>query len=263
MKALKLIANALKHIFYPEGLTCAVCECELDESGRYGLCPGCSVPFITNYCKICGTALAESGREYCDRCVRGENNFAFEFARAPYPYERESVHKLVWNLKYGMQPYCAKIMAQPMAEFLSRLDIKADALTFVPLHPKKERKRSYNQSELLAKHISEISGIPVTDTLKKNVYSKSSATKLGKSERESLLENTFSVTADVRGKRLILIDDVFTTGATANECAKTLKAAKAKAVYVLTYATSRGDKPVTYDPDEDYLKKLKRMRVGR
>ncbi len=260
MKALSLIKEAIGKLLYPEGLTCAVCECELDESSRNGLCPDCSVPFISKFCKICGTALIGSKREYCDRCVGGHNKFYFDIARAPFPYERECVHKLIWNLKYGMQPYYAKVMAPPMAELLSKMNIQPTAITYVPLHPKKEKLRTYNQSELLAKQISKITGIPCIKTLNKTVYNKISATALGKDDREKLLKNSFEIAGDVKGKSLVLIDDVFTTGATSNECAKVLKEAKAKAVYVLTYATSRGDKPATYEPDADYIKKLKNIR---
>ncbi len=260
MKALTLIKNAVGGILYPEGLTCAVCDNELEQSSRYGLCPDCSVPFISHCCKRCGTVLY-GGREYCDRCVKDGGKYSFVQARAPFPYDRESVHRMVWNLKYGKLPYYAKLMGEPMAELLSSLVWKIDAMTYVPLHPKKERQRTYNQSELLANRISEISGIPVISTLKKTVYSKSSATSLGKEDREKLLKDTFENVSDVSGKRLLLIDDVFTTGATSDECAKTLKNAKAKEVYVLTYATSRGDKPSTYTPDDKaYAGRLRRMR---
>lgn len=260
MNKVSLILRAFTKVGHPEGITCAVCDSELYESSRYGLCPDCLVPFLRYYCARCGTALFGHGREYCDRCVHGAD-FAFDFARAPLPYSEESVRKLVWGLKYGKQPYYAKLMAVPMAELLETTDWKPDAITYVPLHPNKERKRTYNQSKLLAGHISEACGLPVICTLKKTVYSKVSATSLGREERAQLLENTFSAAADVRGKKLLLVDDVFTTGATANECAKVLKAAKAKAVYVLTYATSRGDKTVTYDADEqEYAERLRRMR---
>ncbi len=262
MKAFDIIKKAISRLVYPEGLTCAVCESELDESSRNGLCPDCFVPFVRHCCARCGTVLHEKGREYCDRCLKlTSNDNTFDLARAPYPYEEESVHKLVWNLKYGKQPYYAKLMAPPMAELLGRSGIEADIMTYVPLHPKKQRLRTYNQSELLARHISEITGLPLVPTLKKTVFTKTSATKLGKSDREKLLAGSFAVTADVKGKRVLLIDDVFTSGATASECAKILKAAKAKAVYVLTYATSRGDKPATYDPDEDYIAKLRGIRA--
>ncbi|HIW03075.1 MAG TPA: ComF family protein [Candidatus Protoclostridium stercorigallinarum] len=258
-----LIKKAFAGIGYPEGITCAACNNELHESSRYGLCPDCLVPFISHCCKRCGTALAERGREYCDKCLHG-GDYAFDAARAPFPYERESVHKLVWGLKYAKQPYYAGLMAVPMTEFLATLGWEFDAITFVPLHPKKEYKRTYNQSKLLAGHISEACGVPVLSTMKKTTYSKKSATSLGREDRARLLERSFEMLpgTDVKSKRLLLIDDVYTTGATANECAKTLKSAKAKAVYVLTYATSRGDRPITYDPaaEEEYIAKLRRMR---
>ena len=254
MKAADIFKRAIGEIFYPEGVTCAVCGNDLDASSRYGICPGCSVPFISLCCEKCGAALSERGRRYCDRCVGGNDGHSFDVARAPFPYARDSVRKLVHKLKYGKQPYRAKIMAVSMADFLSGLGWNdTDLITFVPLHPKKLRQRTYNQSELLARNIAEISSLPIAATLEKTTYTKKSAASLGREDRLQLLRNTFAVgnDADIKGKNILLVDDVYTTGATADECAKALKAKKARTVRVLTYATSIGDKSVTYAYDEE------------
>ena len=263
MRAFEILKKAISGILYPEGVTCALCGNGLSESSRYGLCPDCSVPFIVQRCEKCGTALMQNGRKYCDRCVGGKDGHEFVMARAPFPYARDCVKRLVWKLKYYNSPYCAKLMAEPMAELLRSLGWNADVIAYVPMHPKKLAKRRYNQSKLLAGHLSDLTGIPVAGALIKTTYAKQSAASLGREDRRKLLDNTFAPSGgeSLKGKTVLLVDDVFTTGATADECAKALKAGKAKAVYVLTYATSIGDKTVTYEPDDEKgIRRLMRMR---
>lgn len=252
MKAFSVIKNFISRMLYPENITCAVCGNELDGSSRDGLCRDCSVPYLTSFCEHCGRALKSDGKRFCDACLYiDRENDRFDAARAPYRYAEESVHKLVWKLKYGGNPYYAKIMARKMADFAKELIASCDCLTYVPLHPKKERLRTYNQSERLAHYISEFTGKPVECLLSKTVYSEKSASGLGRKDRLELIRGSFGLVGDVRKRHIMLIDDVFTTGATAGECARVLKEGKAAAVYVLTYATSDGDKEVTFDPSDD------------
>ena len=264
MKILKTISDFISHALYPENITCAVCGNELDESSRDGLCCDCSRPFISSCCGHCGRALENSTRKFCDACLYiDRENDRFDIARAPYRYADESVHKLVWKLKYGSNPYYAKIMARGMAEYAKELIEACDCLTYVPLHPKKQRKRTYNQAERLAHYISEITGKPVKNFLRKTTYSESAATTLGRKERIELVRNTFELTEDVRKLKILLIDDVLTTGTTAGECAKALKDGKAAFVGVLTYATSDGDKETTYNPTDEEERFKKFLRSSR
>lgn len=262
MKAISLMKKYISHMLYPENITCAICGKELDESSRDGICRDCSVPFLSHACEHCGRALKNAGQKFCESCLYiDRENDRFDKAVAPYRYADESVHKLVWKLKYGGNPNYAKIMARKMTEFAKDLIDSCDCITYVPLHRKKERKRTYNQSERLAYYIAELTEKPVECLLRKTAYSESSATSLGKSERADFIRGTFELTGDVRKRKILLIDDVLTTGATAGECSKLLKEGKASAVYVLTFATSDGDGQVTYDPEDknnimkDFFKK--------
>lgn len=261
MKFFKHINKIISRAFYPENLTCAVCGNELDESRRDGLCRDCSVPFISSCCEHCGRALENSTQKFCEACLYiDRENDRFDIARAPFRYADDSVHKLVWKLKYGNNPYYAKIMAAKMVEYAKDLIDSCDCLTYVPLHPIKQRKRTYNQSERLAHYISQLTGKPVESLLRKTVYSGESATSLGRKERSDMIRDSFELTCNVRKRKIILIDDVFTTGATAGECSKILKEGKASFVGVLTYATSDGNKPATYDPSDNEKKFKKFLR---
>jgi competence protein ComFC len=116
-------------------------------------------------------------------------------------------------------------------------DLKFDLITFVPLSRKRLTQRGYNQSEILAKKVSRNLGISFGSTLKKRIETKPQV-GLGRKERLKNLENAyfFKGGQEPKGKTVAIIDDVITTGATLNQCAKALKAAGAKKVWGLTIA---------------------------
>ncbi|MBQ7227367.1 MAG: ComF family protein [Clostridia bacterium] len=244
------MAGFFRRIFsklvYPDGLRCLLCDNELSRDTTSGFCPQCQPEKVTHSCKICGAELKNKYQRYCNSCVYVNSEHYFDFARAPYPYSNRIAKKMVWRLKYGKKAYVAKFMASDMSELVKTLQWDIDFITYVPLHKKRLKKRGYNQSELLATHIGENLGLEVKSTMVKNTYAKVTATKLGRAERIKALENTFSITEKVAGKNILLVDDVITSKATANECAKILKNGKASKVYVITYATSQGDNPGLY-----------------
>lgn len=244
------IKNVITKLVYPDGLCCIVCDDELwDDADRAdGFCPKCRPKKNSHYCLRCGVALPVSQQDYCNSCLYiGNENLYFDAARAPYPYAEESVRAVVHQFKYREKKYLKEYMVCPMLETLRNEDWEIDAITYVPIHKKKRRKRGYNQSELLAKRIATETGLPLITALEKTVYAKAAAADLGREERRALLAGTFALTGeDLKGKNILLIDDVVTSKATANECAKMLKIGKARRVYVLSFATSRGDKEETY-----------------
>ena len=195
--------------------------------------------------------MKNSLQNYCEDCLVPGNRILFDEARAPFAYADDNVSRTVKKLKYGKAPYMADVMARSMCDTLAAQPWKIDLVTFVAMHPRKERVRTYNQARLLAECVAEKAELPLTETLRKIKYTKASATRLGREERIRLLSGSFVLNgSDIRGKNILLIDDVLTTKATANECAKMLKLGKAKRVYVLTFATSRGDAPDLYDPNK-------------
>jgi ComF family protein len=113
----------------------------------------------------------------------------------------------------------------------------AQALVPVPLHSARQREREFNQAEILARLLSKRSGIPLALCLQRTRYT-TTQTRLDRHERMENLRGAFRVrhTPSVTGRHLILIDDVFTTGSTVEECARVLRAAGAASVRVLTVA---------------------------
>lgn len=226
--------SLLSDLFYPDDIKCIVCGDDYPVANRYCLCPRCSLSVNETYCIGCGRATDTAGI-YCDTCHY--KKWSFEQARSVFVYEN-SVRDLVRRLKYGNARYLVPQFAALMAETYLRANMRADVVTFVPMPAERKRKRGYNQAELLAKGVSAVIGIPAAALLEKTVFTKNLA-RMRASERAKAIEGTFSCGVSEIPESILLIDDVFTTGATAEECAKTLKRGGAKRVSVLTLAAAR------------------------
>ncbi len=219
-------------MLYPQNIKCAVCGKDLFEENRYRICSGCSLTANIRFCPKCGRAVGES-TVYCDDCMNHGRDF--KEARAPFVYEGKA-QKLVYRLKYGGQKYIAKIMAQYLADEYYKNDWYIDFITFVPMHIKREKSRGYNQAQLIASELSQIVNKPLVDSLKRIKYSNNFA-RLSREERFKEAEDSFRANDKYKKKSILLIDDVFTTGATTGSCAKELIKSGASDVYVLTFCT--------------------------
>ena len=228
--------DIVNEVLFPSDIKCIMCDGELSFYTRYGLCPECSkTEYNTRYCKRCGRHVGEM-TPYCIECTNRSHDF--DMARAPFVYKGE-IRKLIYRLKYGYGAYLAKYMAQFMYDTYLENSEQIDCIAFVPIPKRRYISRGYNQAEEIAKELSLLSSIPVVDVLERSKYTKNLA-RMNKEERKQAISDSIKIRdgADVKGKRVMLIDDVFTSGATANECSKILKKAKADYVYVLTFATS-------------------------
>lgn len=140
--------------------------------------------------------------------------FPIENTYALMQFEKESLsRKIIHDLKYRSREKVGKTVAEWTTERLDFKSEKPDMLVSVPLHPKKLRERGYNQLHLFTETLSRFYNIPFDhDLIKRNHYSKAQALKDKRHRLET--ENTFSVTKNISGKHILLIDDVFTTGNT-------------------------------------------------
>ena len=222
-------------------------------------CPGCGtiVPEPHLFCLPCWTSLHFLGEPCCRRCGLP---FPFEAGAAaecgqclkePPPFEqlRAAVaygpiaRKVALKLKYSGRPGVAETLAGFMARHLSpELEgTEGEALLVpVPLHRWRLWSRGYNQSALIAQSLSRRSGIPFAAAALRRTRHTPPLRGLGRNERALAVRGAFEV-ADatspiIGGRRIILVDDVFTSGATAGACARTLKRAGAKRVEVLCWA---------------------------
>ncbi|MDE6441603.1 MAG: ComF family protein [Clostridia bacterium] len=222
----------LQDILFPENFTCEICGAETFDNH---LCPRCQKEVTFNNgitCPVCGRKTQVT--EICIECKHTPP--LFEKAVSALVYEGACV-ALISKFKNGCS-YLKDYFAQLIAQKLSSLP-PFDSIVYVPMTDKAERKREYNQAQLLAESISEITGKPVI----KNAVIKTKDTPeqktLTQKERAENLRHCFKVEKpdEIKGKSLLLVDDILTTGATADAVCKRLYKAGAAHVYFATVAS--------------------------
>ncbi len=232
--------NAALSFFYPE--FCQVCG-QARATPREGyVCGACKAKtrFIEPpFCEKCG--LPHQGEITttfeCANCREFELHFrsarSAVVARGPV---LDAIHRYKYNRALWFEPFLAELLVERAAPALA--NEKWDMIVPVPLHPTKERHREFNQAERLAKRLGKATLIPVKTRLVQRVVATRTQTLLSRAERVSNMRRAFAMRARHRlnGERIVLVDDVFTTGATASACAKVLMAAGAGEVCVWTVA---------------------------
>lgn len=207
-------------------------------------------------CEVCGRLFdpLALGAPMCATCRAQAPPFAR--ARAAWAFEgpaRELIHRFKYQRRFALAPRLARaLMGAPAARAMLH-DWQPQWLVPVPLHPSRGRARGFNQSALLARELSPICGVPALELLRR-VRATPPQVGLRGRERRANVKGAFAVDADLWQKRgahnarILLIDDVFTTGSTLAECAATLRKAGACEVGALTVARQqRPDEPRAAD----------------
>lgn len=225
---------------------CYMCGKVLDEDK--GICDDCisKIEFLNGpVCHKCGTPLLEqndspSKKILCGSCLKYKNNMLFRMMRSAYLYDDFS-KKLILDFKFYDKTDLAPILAKML--YVAGKDIffeGIDVIIPVPLHYTRLIKRRYNQSSLLANELSKLTNIEVDlHNLIKGKRTKAQVDCNG-NERLINVKDAFYLKDinKLKGKRVLLVDDVLTTGSTLNECAKAIKIAKPKSIDALTVSRS-------------------------
>jgi competence protein ComFC len=229
---------AMASLFYPPA--CAVCS-DMVDAGEY-LCTGCDAKLtriVPPFCAKCSEPFpaAISNIFTCANC--GHRRLHFDAAVAAYR-SRGIVRKVVLHFKYSGQIHLRHLVARWLITALDDERLRSatfDIIVPVPLHPARERERGFNQSALIAELLSAHTMLPVQPLLQRVRYT-TTQTVFDRAERMQNLHGAFRLrkTAVVRGLRVLLVDDVLTTGSTLSECARVLKMAGAGSVYAATAA---------------------------
>lgn len=226
------VANFFLDLVFPK--ICQGCQAE----GTY-FCPSCQLrvkPPITR-CFVCNkNSLLGQTHAEC-----GSKNFALDGLMVAAPYETLGIRDLIWNLKYNGVTEISEALGLILADYLIHFDLLdffiSSLVVPVPLHRLRQKLRGFNQAEFIARNFASRLGLAFVPALQRSKKIKSQV-DLERRDRFENVKNAFLLEAkiDVSGKQILLIDDVATTGATLNECAKILRKNGASQIWGLVLA---------------------------
>lgn len=245
-KGIKRILEIISEAIFPSNIYCICCGSLIDSSRSYSLCDKCIRKFhwITgDTCSKCGKALpAEFHGNLCYDCMQHEHHFDRGYSCLTYGfYERQ----VMMDFKYNNKGYLGEKLGDILYDRISLENLEIDVIIAVPVSRKRLKKRGYNQSELMARRLGTRMNVAVdSKSLIRKMNTKLLRT-MSPAEREIALKGAFGISpkANVKRKRILLIDDIYTTGATADACSKVLKDAGALEVVVLSLASGGNRKP--------------------
>jgi ComF family protein len=227
-------------LIYPE--VCQLCKQERAAADAGFVCGKCwsQVRFIRPpFCERCGLPFEGdiTTQFVCTNCH--DLHLHFTSARSAVVAKTvvlEAIHRFKYSRALWFESFLADLLVREAAPALR--DGKWDFIVPVPLHPVKQREREFNQAERLAAHLSRATAIPLKSKILRRLHPTATQTLLSRDQRAANMKNAFAVPAGTRlpGRKVVLIDDVFTTGATTNACAKALRGAGAAEVCVWTVA---------------------------
>lgn len=200
----------------------------------------CETEHLCFYCHELISKTADSN--YCVKCGNDKKNckctknvWFYKGVAAPY-YNEGLAREIMYRYKFSRQEYIAEFFAKQIALAVKQyyFDLSFDILCYVPLYFTNKLRRGYNQSELIAKELGKLLNVPVASKALKCKRRSSLQHETPIEKRVENVKDKYSCNYNLRGKRVLLIDDIKTTGATLNECAKELMRAGADCVYCAT-----------------------------
>lgn len=239
---MKEYVESFLELLYPEKNTCFICNV-YDESinDRY-ICADCEKKLRKiepPVCIKCSKPINyDSCNLLCPDCSALDRSF--EMSKSPFLYEGK-IKDSIYSFKYYNKTYFYKFFGNFLLTFMNNNDYtNFDYIVSVPLHKSKMRTRGYNQSELIAKYLSDKLFIPYADALKRTKRTIKQSQQ-SKEDRRKNIKGAFIIKSpnkneQIKNSNVLLVDDVYTTGSTADECSKTLLNFGVSKVYVITIA---------------------------
>lgn len=221
------------------------------------VCPLCEEPVVlelNDTCLECGKKLVYIGENFCMKCgkeMTGDGQYCYDCSRVIHAYEQavavfaysEIVKQAIYRYKYkGKREYAKWFARQAYERTADRVCIwQPDVIIPVPLHKTKMRQRGYNQAELLAQEFGRFIGIKVDTTFLLRGRATEPMKTLNGEDRIKNVEKAFNISSNnVKYKKVLLVDDIYTTGATMDACAKVLKEHGVKEIYCLSLCIGKG-----------------------
>lgn len=219
-----------KEILFPQSIYCIVCGKYIDDTRSYSLCDHCI--------KRMNFGCTEF---YCNEkpCNKEGSSLSFDYGFSAMGYGLYE-RRLIFNLKYDGKTYLASIIADIIYDAMQSkaLNLEADMIIPVPIHKKRLKERGFNQAEKIANHLGRKMSLPVETKVLYRIKDTHTQRALSPEERHENMKDVFGIKegkeAMVKDKSIILLDDIYTTGATVSSCGKELRKYGAKKIYVLT-----------------------------
>jgi len=238
--------ESLLNLLYPP--RCRCCRNTISDSDEMCFCRECrqKIREVSHpLCPACGSPFLNTRGEdhLCGACLARPPSFVQARAWACYPHGDEGkdpLRSVMQQFKYGRKVS----LGRPLGRLLSKgckgifQESKLDGIIPVPLHPKRLRWRGFNQAVILAKQVSHLWGLPMDPFILLRSTETEPQTQLSEEDRRKNVRGAFSLNPKktVQGQRILLVDDIYTSGATVNECSRTLIRGGAKEVSILTLA---------------------------
>lgn len=227
-------------ILYPP--RCPVCHGIVQ--GKEGICPSCRkrLHYINEpKCKKCGKEIEKDEQEYCRDCQRYSH--AFDKGEAVFAYD-QIMRRSISMFKYHNRREYARVYAREMQKHCERfLQMCApEVILPIPVHKHKKRQRGFNQAELVAKELGKFTGIPVDTKYLYRVGKTTPQKELTRQQRKVNLRKAFALRETGKYyERILLIDDIYTTGATIDAVSEILREKQSKFIFFLTICVGRND----------------------
>ncbi len=241
MNIIKKFFELFVYTLFPK--ICFYCKKPIDYFSSQPLCNSCikQIKFIDGLvCEKCGLPLY-SGGKFCYNCKKHDRKIYFDFIRGVVEY-KEPIKTLIHEFKYNQRTYLISFLEKILINGYEKNfnNIKIDIICCVPMHKIKKFLRGYNQAELLTEKLSKNFNLNfIPDLLIRKKYTVSQF-KLSQQKRIENVKDAFEVNHKfkdiIKGKNILIIDDVCTTAETINQCAKVLKGYKIKNVFGLVLA---------------------------
>lgn len=233
------LLKALVDFLFPP--LCHICRTFIPDAGPLHICPSCREqlrPISHPLCQVCGIPFIGAGSDHpCGDCLK--KTPAFDVARAGFVYEghcRELIHAFKYQNKHHLRRPLALLVLESLTEFTAAH--RPDVIVPVPLHVKRLRSRGFNQAVLLGELLAVEWQLPLERRVLRRVRWTEPQISLSAEERRENVKGAFAVAdkSAVAGKRVLIVDDVLTTGSTVEECSRMLKCAGAVNVAAVTVA---------------------------
>lgn len=235
----KKLFKKTDELLFPPYIRCLLCGRDLKQKQDFEFCDKCAKQFDfidDKCCKVCGVKLKT--QNICQNCSSKKREF--DSARSVCVYGEASA-RLVKGFKYSNKPYIHRTLGYMMAEKFKTLGWNVDFAIPVPISPKRLKERGFNQTEMLLSRMTQFVDLKIEQNLLTKPKESQHQASLNFSERQENIKQSFVVTdkSKVKGKTILLIDDVLTTGATLGACAQVLKNAGALHIFALTFASTK------------------------